>query len=116
MTDADRRDRAASEPRVAAWRVRDTGLAPAPARHRRLPGGLRHHQGLGDAWPDHVTLLLEGDDLVVEEVGRWPRAAVTVQPLSAGPPVTFVVDVPGSSHLLAAPADEATATLLAALA
>lgn len=116
MTDADRGDRAASAPRVAAWRVRDTGLAPAPGRHRRLPGRLRHHEGVGEAWPDHVTLRLEGDDLVVDDVGRWSRTAVTVQHLSAGPPVTFVVDVPGSSHLLAAPADDATAALLAALA
>jgi hypothetical protein len=116
VTDADGRDPAIPELRVAAWRVRDTGLAPTPARHRRLPGTPRHHQGLGDPWPDHVTLVVQGDELVVEGVGRWSVSAIAVQPLSAGPPATFVVEVPGSSHLLAAPADETTAALLAALA
>jgi hypothetical protein len=116
VTDGDRRDPPLPELQVSAWRVRDTGLAPAPGRHRRLPGALRHHQGVGDAWPDHVTLLVRDGELVVGGVGRWPLSAVAVQPLSAGPPMTFVVEVPGSSHLLAAPADETTAALLAALA
>jgi len=48
-------------------------------------------------------------------VGTWPLAAVTLTRYSAGPPVQFVVEVPGASHLLAAPADDTTASLLASL-
>ena len=106
--------------RVHAWRVHDTGLVAAPGPYRRLPGRVRHHQGTGDAWPVRVVLELTDAELVVTAadgaaVGRWPRADVTVRPMAPGPPTTFVVDIPGASHLLAAAADASTAALAAAL-
>ena len=106
--------------RIEAWRVHDTGLVAAPGPYRRLPGRVRHHQGQGAAWPDTVVLELTDDELVVTsgaatEVGRWPRSEVSVRPVAAGPPVSFVIAVPGGSHLLAAPADATTAALVAAL-
>lgn len=102
--------------RIEAWRVHDTGLIAAPGPFRRLPGAVRHHAGRGDPWPDKVTLELVGDEVVVAGVGRWPRADVTARVVSAGPPVTFVIDLPGAAHLLAAPAGPGTSELLAALA
>lgn len=106
--------------RIEAWRVHDTGLVAAPGRFRRLPGQVRHHQGHGAAWPERVVIELTDAELVVERVdgtsiGRWPRADVSVRPVALGPPTTFVVDVPGGSHLLAAAADATTAALTAAL-
>ncbi|MGQ0830883.1 MAG: hypothetical protein ACT4OV_04315 [Microthrixaceae bacterium] len=101
--------------RIEVWRVHDTGLVAAPGPFRRLPGAVRHHQGRGAAWPDRVALELVDDDLVVEGVGRWPIADVRVRIVAQGPPVTFVVHLPEADHLLAAPADAATADLLAAL-
>ena len=100
---------------VAAWRVQDTGLVTAPGPFRRLPGAVRHHQGRGKIWPDRLSLALVGDDLVVEGVGRWPRSDVTAGLVNPGPPVTFVVHIPGADHLLAAAADATTAMLLEAL-
>ena len=41
---------------------------------------------------------------------------MTVARQSSGPPVHFVLEVPGAAHLLAAPADAATEALLARLA
>lgn len=95
--------------------MHDTGLVAAPGPFRRLPGAVRHHQGRGEPWPDRVTLSLTADELVVEGVGSWPRADVTVRPMGSGPPVTFVVQLPDAAHLLAAPADETTDAFLAAL-
>lgn len=96
--------------------MQDTGLVAAPGPFRRLPGAVRHHHGQGAPWPDQVTLVLTDDELFVEGVGSWPRSGVTIRPMSAGPPVTFVVQLPEAAHLLAAAAAEATAAFLAALA
>lgn len=106
---------AGDEVEVRAWRVQDTGLAPAPGRFRRLPGRLRHHTAPGAAWPDAVTLRLTSRELVVEGLGSWPRSDVRSAVLHDGPPLTFVLEVPGGSHLLAAPADAATRALLQGL-
>lgn len=100
---------------IEAWRVHDTGLVAAPGPFRRLPGAVRHHQGRGPVWPDRVTLALTDDELVVDGVGSWPVAEVTVVVVAQGPPVTFVVHLPDADQLLAAPADAATAAFLAAL-
>jgi hypothetical protein len=101
--------------RIEAWRVHDTGLVTAPGPFRRLAGAVRHHRGQGAPWPDRVTLELIGEELTVEGVGSWPLAEVSVQVVGQGPPVTFVVRLPDATHLLAAPADGATAALLEAL-
>jgi len=105
---------------IEAWRVHDTGLVAAPGPFRRLGGAVRHHQGRGEPWPDRVTLELVGEHLVVTGgggavVGSWPMADVSLRPVGAGPPVSFVVEVPGAAHLLAAAATPATRALLAAL-
>ena len=102
--------------RIEAWRVHDTGLVAAPGPFRRLPGAVRHHQGRGPAWPARVTLKLIDGKLVVDGVGTWPQADVSVRLVSDGPPVSFVVELPDAAHLLAAPAGEATRAFLAALA
>ena len=107
--------------RLPAWRVHDTGLVTAPGRFRRLGGAVRHHQGRGEPWPERVELVLDGDHVVVRaadgnEVGTWPRSEVRVQPVAAGPPVTFVVEVPDEAHLLAAAAGPEVDAFLAALA
>jgi hypothetical protein len=102
--------------RIEAWRVHDTGLVAVPGPFRRLTGAVRHLQGRGAPWPDRVTLVLHEGELVVDGVGAWPRHDVTVRPVSAGPPVTFIVQLPDAAHLLAAPADAATTEFLAALA
>ena len=105
---------------VEAWRVHDTGLVAVPSRFRRLGGQVRHHQGHGAAWPARVTLALSDGELRVDApdgpVGVWSRAEVSAHRMAAGPPVTFVVDVPGASHLLAAAADPAVEALLVGLA
>lgn len=107
---------------VRAWQVHDTGLVAAPSRFRRLPGAVRHHRGAGPAWPPDLELEVADGQLRVAagdgaEVGRWPVGEVSARPVAAGPPVHFVVEVPGGgAHLLAAAADDATAALLAALA
>jgi hypothetical protein len=105
---------------VEAWRVHDTGLVVAPSRFRRLPGAVRHHQGQGDPWPVTVRLVVQGDELVVTalelEVGRWPVAEVSARVVADGPPVSFVLDVPGGSHLLAAAPGAALDGLLASVA
>jgi len=99
--------------------VHDTGLVAVPTRFRRLGGLVRHLQGQGDAWPEHVVLELVDDDLRVSgvggEVGRWPRDEVRAARQSSGPPVHFVLEVPGSAQLLAAPAGPATEALLSSL-
>src|SRR5690606_28430737 len=114
---------------IRAWRVHDTGLVAAPSRFRRLPGAVRHHQGAGPPWPAAVGLEVDDGVLRVtdvtdgadgadgdgHEVGRWPVHEVVARQVSPGPPVQFVVEVAGGAHLLAAPADAATAALLAAL-
>ena len=106
--------------RVDAWRVHDTGLVAVPSRFRRLGGLVRHLQGQGDAWPERVSLELLDEQLRVigpeGDVGAWPRADVTVTRQSSGPPVHFVLEVPGAAHLLAAPQGAATEAFLAALA
>lgn len=96
--------------------MHDTGLVAAPGPFRRLPGGLRHHRGRGEPWPDRVTLEVAEGSLVVAGVGAWPLDQVRVRRMSPGPPVSFVVEVPGAAHLLAAPADASTQALLAELA
>jgi hypothetical protein len=107
------------EVQVEAWRVHDTGLVAVPARFRRLGGAVRHLRGSGDPWPGSVTLALVGRELRVATaagpVGAWPLVEVSVRRVSSGPPVSFVVEVPGGAHLLAAAADEATESFLAAL-
>jgi hypothetical protein len=61
---------------------------------------------------DRVVVL----DGAGDEVGTWPRSEVAVRRLSSGPPVSFVVDVPGSSQLLAAAAGPHVEVALTALA
>lgn len=104
---------------VEAWRVHDTGLVAVPSRFRRLRGAVRHHQGQGTPWPARVVLEVVADRLHVTadggELGFWPLAEVSVQRAGDGPPVTFVVEVPGGAHLLAAPAGDRTEALLAAV-
>ena len=104
---------------VATWRVHDSGLVAAPSRFRRLGGQVRHHRGEGDAWPTQVDLELLDAELVATargtEIGRWPTAEITARQMSEGPPVTFVLEIPGAPQLLAAAADASTTALLAAL-
>ena len=105
------------EGRVEAWRVHDTGLVAVPSRFRRLGGLVRHLQGHGAQWPDSVTLSVTDGELVVtaadRPVGTWALDEITVTPMGEGPPVTFVLELPTATHLLAAPATAATAALLA---
>jgi hypothetical protein len=105
---------------VEAWRVHDTGLVAVPSRFRRLGGQVRHHQGHGPAWPARVTLELGDGELRVDgpdgTVGVWSLVEVSGRRVAEGPPVSFVVDVPGASHLLAAAAGPAVEDLLAGLA
>ena len=102
---------------VSAWQAHDTGLVAVLPRFRRLKGGVRHLRGSGPAWPDRVALDVEGDELVVTGVGRWPLAAVSARLVSDGPPVAFVLEIADEgSLLLNAPAGPATSALLAALA
>jgi hypothetical protein len=104
---------------VEAWRVHDTGLVAVPSRFRRLGGRVRHLQGQGEPWPDTVTLRLGDGELRVigpsGPVGVWPLAEVRATEVSAGPPVSFVLEVRGGAHLLAAAASPATQSLLTAL-
>lgn len=100
---------------VGAWLVHDSGLVAAPGPFRRLAGRVRHHQDEGVPWPTRLRLSLTRTELVVEGVGRWRRADAHLRVIAQGPPVTFVLEVPGSSQLLAAPADPSTADLVAAL-
>jgi hypothetical protein len=104
-----------------AWQVHDTGLVPAPTRFRRLGGLVRHHQGEGDAWPAEVGLTLDDGELLVvdpdgDPVGTWATSEVRVGRIADGPPVQFVLEVPGSSQLLAAAAGRDTEQFLAQLA
>lgn len=101
---------------VTAWQAHDTGLVAVLPRFRRLAGRVRHHQGAGPSWPAQVELDVVGDDLVVTDVGRWPRSSVTARVVSEGPPVGFVLDLgDAGSVLLNAAAGPATTALLAAL-
>jgi hypothetical protein len=105
--------------RVAAWRVADTGLVAAPGRFRRLPGIVRHHRGTDPAWPTEVVLELRDGELRVTAgdavVGAWSSAEVELRRLSAGPPVQFVLELPGQAQLLAAAGGPDTEALLTAL-
>jgi hypothetical protein len=108
------------ELRVEAWRVHDTGLVAVPSRFRRLGGLVRHRQGHGPAWPDAVAVTVADGEVRVTDrtgqvVGSWPAGEVSASPVAAGPPVSFVLEVPGATHLLAAAAGEPTRALLAAL-
>lgn len=110
-----------TEVRLQAWRVHDTGLVAVPSRFRRLGGAVRHHQGAGDPWPARLTVTLAAGRLRVSdgdgtEVGAWPAAEVRARRVAAGPPVSFVLEVPGGSHLLAAAAGPDVDALLTALA
>jgi hypothetical protein len=101
---------------VRAWQAHDTGLVAVLPRFRRLAGRVRHHAGRGPAWPPQIDLALEGDDLVVVDIGRWALAAVSVRVVSEGPPVAFVLDLGAEgSVLLNAAAGPETAALLDAL-
>jgi hypothetical protein len=102
--------------RVDCWVVRDTGLHAAPGPFRRLPGGVRHHRGRGAAWPDSFTIEVGPDEVRIDGVGSWPREKVHTRLVAAGPPVTFVLQVPDGSQLLAAAAGTAADDLLTALA
>jgi hypothetical protein len=101
--------------RVGCWVVRDTGLRPAPGPFRRLPGAVRHHRGSGPAWPDRLTVELTDEVLSVEGVGSWARAEVAARRMADGPPVMFVLQVPGDSQLLATAAGPLADALLGAL-
>jgi hypothetical protein len=101
---------------VRAWQAHDTGLVAVLPRFRRLAGRVRHHAGTGPAWPAQVDLAVEGDHLVVVDVGRWPVASVSLRLVSEGPPVAFVLDLgDDGSVLLNAAAGPDTAALLEAL-
>ena len=104
---------------MEAWRVHDTGLVAVPSPFRRLGGLVRHLQGQGPGWPDHVVLEASGASLIVTgpggDLGEWPLDAVTVRIVREGPPLTFVLEVPGAAHLLAAAATPAARAALAAL-
>jgi hypothetical protein len=105
---------------VEAWRVHDTGLVAVPTRFRRLGGLVRHLRGQGDGWPAAVTLVLDDEELRVTSargvVGVWPRDEVRATRHSSGPPVQLVLEVPGSSQLLAAAAGSEVEALLTELA
>ncbi len=102
---------------VRAWQAHDTGLVAVLPRFRRLAGRVRHHAGTGPAWPAQVDLAVEGDALVVVDVGRWPVASVSVRVVTKGPPVAFVLDLGvDGSVLLNAAAGPETSALLDALA
>lgn len=105
---------------VVAWVVRDSGLVTAPDPYRRLPGLVRHHAGRGEPWPNDVVLTVRDGqfhvtDTAGEAFGRWDVADVTARLVSIGPPVTFVVQVPGGTQLLGAASGSGTEALLAAL-
>jgi hypothetical protein len=107
--------------RVRAWLVADSGLVPAPGRFRRLAGRVRHHAGQGPAWPREVELEQGDGRLRVTAldgalVGDWSDGEVAARLLAAGPPVTFVLEVPDGAQLLAAATGPATDALLARLA
>ena len=100
--------------------MHDTGLVAVPTRFRRLGGLVRHLQGQGEGWPARVVLEVTDDGgLRVSgpdgEVGTWPHDEVRAARQSEGPPVHFVLEVPGGSHLLAAAADASTDALLTSL-
>jgi len=107
--------------RVSAWEVQDSGLVTAPGRFRRLAGRIRHHAAQGDAWPGDIVLeVADGVVRVTDRegavVGEWREGEVASRLVATGPPVTFVLEVPGGSHLLAAASGPDTAALLAVLA
>jgi hypothetical protein len=81
---------------------------------------VRHLQGQGDRWPTAVTLVLTDAELRATSdstaVGVWPRGEVTASRQASGPPVQFVLEVPGGSQLLAAAAGPQVEALLDALA
>ncbi len=108
-----------AELRVEAWRVHDSGLVAVPSRFRRLGGLVRHLQGHGERWPATVSLVLADEELRVSgpsgAVGSWPVGDVSATRVASGPPVSFVLELPGATHLLAAAADASTESLLASL-
>lgn len=107
--------------RIEAWQVHDTGLVAAPGSFRRLAGAVRHHRGQGEPWPERVIMELVDDRLVVTTehatvIGEWPVGDVTLRRVTAGPPVTFVVQLPGEARLVAAAAGPDIDAMLAAMA
>lgn len=104
---------------IEAWRVHDSGLVAAPGPFRRLPGRVRHHRGDSPTWPDRVRLDLDDGELVVtagsEELGRWAVAHARARVVTAGPPVSFVLELPEGAQLLAAASVPETEALLDAL-
>ncbi len=106
--------------KIEAWQVEDTGLVTVPGRFRRLRGAVRHHRGDGDVWPARVALTLDAGDLLVtgpdgEPVGVWPEADVCAVKVGDGPPVTFILEVPGTRQLLATAANKQATMFLATL-
>ena len=92
---------------VRAWRPEDSGLLPLPGPFRRTEGAVHAPRGRAARWPVDVQLERTRDELVVragsgDEVGRWPWPDVSLDVLVDGPPVTFVVRLPGEAHLVAA--------------
>ena len=95
----------------------------APGPFRRLPGSaVRHLRGPGPVWPVQVLLELGDDELRALDaqdagavVGAWPRAEARARRVATGPPVQFVLELPGQSQLLAAAAGADTDALLTAL-
>ena len=80
---------------------------------------MRHHQGEGEAWPDRVSLEVVDAQLHVTApsgpVGSWPLGDARAVRLTGGPPVSFVLELPGAAHLLAAASGPSVERLLAAL-
>ncbi|MDP1819016.1 MAG: hypothetical protein Q8K58_03880 [Acidimicrobiales bacterium] len=106
--------------RVSAWEVHDSGLVTAPGRFRRLTGRVRHHAPQGDRWPGGVVLEVGRGEVRITGhdgglIGAYPETDVVTRLVSCGPPVTFVLDVPGEAHLLAAASGPETTALLSVL-
>jgi hypothetical protein len=101
--------------RVDCWVVRDTGLHAAPGPFRRLPGAVRHHRGRGGRWPERCAVEVGDEEVSVDGVGSWPRHEVSARRVAGGPPVTFVLQLPDASQLLATAAGPTADALLAAL-
>ena len=106
------------EARVEAWRVHDTGLVAVPSRFRRLGGLVRHLQGHGDALAGRAS---RSRSATASCASTGPTGAVgalaaaEVARHASWPPArrcSFVLEVPGAAHLLAAAAGAATDALL----
>ena len=104
--------------RLEAWHVHDSGLLVAPGRFRRLPGAVRHHGNDAQQWPATVVIELSAGGLRVQgtdgaTLGEWSADQCSARVVAAGPPATFVLDVPGGDHLLATGASDGLDLLVA---